>query len=72
MPTKLNSITFLDRTFKKDEVRIVKSPSELLGFDLVNKTGKHLFVEIEWDIWKSCMIKRLTIHVEEGNVDIPT
>jgi hypothetical protein len=44
-----NGITILDSTMEKNEIRIIKSLSEVLGFEIKNETGKHLYVEVEWD-----------------------
>lgn len=40
------NITILDPTMSKDEVRIVRSPEEILGFNIKNETDKHLYIEV--------------------------
>jgi len=40
-------IYFLDPTMGRNEVRVIKSPIEILGFNIKNKTGEDLFIEVK-------------------------
>lgn len=44
-----SGITILDSTMRKDDIRIIKSINEILGFKITNEIGQHLFIEIKWD-----------------------
>lgn len=41
---KKDGVTILDSTMRKDEVRIIRL-TEILGFNIINETGEHLFIE---------------------------
>ena len=42
-------ITILDPTMGPNEIRIIKSHSEVLGFNITNETDQHLFIEPVWN-----------------------
>ena len=42
------NITILDSTIRRNYIRIIKSPNEILGFNIKNETGDHLFIEVIW------------------------
>ena len=42
-----NGITLLDRTMQVNEIRVIKSIKDELGFKIINETGNHLFIEIK-------------------------
>ena len=56
-----SSITLLDMTMRKDEIRVLKSLSEVLGFNITNNTGEPLFVE---PIYEGGNLIRLIIYKE--------
>jgi hypothetical protein len=55
-----SQIYFLDSTLRENEVRIIKSPVEILGFNIKNETGEPLFIEI----------KRMSGFLAPGDSDI--
>lgn len=48
MSLSKTGITILDPTMEKGDVRVIKNPDEILGFNIKNETGHHLFIEIKW------------------------
>jgi len=42
-------ITILDPMMKLNEIRIIKSPNEILGFNIKNETDEHLYIEVKWN-----------------------
>lgn len=44
-----DSITILDDRMRKNEIKIIKSHAEILGFNVDNDTGFHLFIQPEFD-----------------------
>jgi len=44
-----NGITILDSSMRKNEIRILKSHVEVLGFTIDNRTGHHLYIEPDYD-----------------------
>jgi len=48
-------------TMRKDEIRVLKSLSEVLGFNITNNTGEPLFVE---PIYEGGNLIRLIIYKE--------
>lgn len=43
-----NGITVLDKSMDKGDIRFIKSLEEYLGFKLINETGEHLYIEVEF------------------------
>lgn len=44
-----NGITILDDTMKSGEIRVIRSPAELLGFNIKNEVHQHLFIQPKFD-----------------------
>jgi hypothetical protein len=59
-----NGITIIDPHMRKDEIQVIKSLTEYLGFELVNETGIHLFIEVEFANaahYPVVLVKKITI-----------
>ena len=54
-----NGITILDSTMGTSEIRLLKSIRDVLGFEVTNETGTHVFLTVTFNIDGS--VKRLLI-----------
>ena len=64
-------LIFLDDSMNSNDVRIIKSSDELIGFDIKNETGQLLFIHITRKFGflapGDCNIERLTIRIGKTN-----
>jgi hypothetical protein len=57
-----DGITVLDSTIPENSIHILPSLREYLGFELVNQTGAHVFIEVEFGP-SPTQVKKMTLRM---------